>query len=562
MILDKTRQISGRTILLEVVGLILIVIGFILVLNNINSGPLKEFVFGNADMLTLPLVHQSLMLGEPFQWIFSSQIFLFPEALIYGISSLFGNNFKLALIINSFIAIILLYFAMRYVMRSFSNNKLVNISFSIMYITLVLLLQASEPRSDMSIAMYYFVTTAYYGVILSGLVAIGILSSVIKQENNKTLSAKSKILLGCLGCLSFLVGLSNPLFFLQVSAPLAIVLFIQRLFDFITTKLLIIVGSIIIGSLLTATLVRKVILSQFFSPTGNISNYFHFEDINLAIKTFYHMLLQMAHGTASQKIELSILVVLTLFSVSAFVYIVIMKIKKSKGWASKIQAHHFLLMAFAAVAPVTTTMGSILTGNAVMRYMMPILFFAPLAIIPLYVYIARAHLFLVKISVAAVAAILLIAILILARSPITITRELVTYYPTAAACMDNHLSGTEYKNGIAQYWRARVLQLNSKDGHIIEQTDATLKRFTWLYNKASYDMYDLSFVIVDRREKMISKEISNNPYFAIEGSSANYALGAPNNLYECEDFDIYAYDKGSHGHTVLNRTVRDRSMGR
>jgi len=238
-----------------------------------------------------------------------------------------------------------------------------------------------------------------------------------------------------------------------------------------------------------------------------------------------------------------------------------MRIKKSKGLTAKIQSHHFFIITFAAVAPVTTALGSLLTGNAIMRYMMPILFFAPLAIIPLYVYLAKSHILLVKIGILTLTVVLFLVGIILIKDPVSMTKDLVNYYPTATKCMDEKLSGTNYKNGIAQYWRARVMQLNSRDGHIVEQTDATMKRFTWLYNQSSYDMYDLSFVIVDKPAKITNPELSGDPFFTIQAPSVNYAFGVPSNLYQCEDFDIWAYDKGTRGHTILNSTVRDRTMG-
>jgi hypothetical protein len=78
--LDQLKSLLRRRALPELIPVAGVLGAFLIELRHIVNTQWENFFFNNSDMLTLPLVQQSIALKEPFHWVFSSQIFLFPRA--------------------------------------------------------------------------------------------------------------------------------------------------------------------------------------------------------------------------------------------------------------------------------------------------------------------------------------------------------------------------------------------------------------------------------------------------------------------------------------------------
>ncbi len=553
---------KAKYLALEVLALLVILAAFNLVLHHINTSMWKDFVFNNSDILTLPLVWQSIILHEPFHWVFSSQIFLFPEAVLYCLSALFsGGNFKIAVVINAFISILLLYILIRVLLRFIVKNKTYNIALSLLYILGILTFMAAGRRSDSNIAMFFFVTTSYYGVILSGLLSLILAMSLIKIgiPRKNIWRGKGIYILLAYVLVSFLTGLSNTLFFLQFSAPLLVVLVLTWLLKRFSPRMLawFIGGTILaVGA---SVVLRGTLLNQYFSPLGGISNYIHVRAIGTTIKTFFQIFRQMLEGGIKQEVEAIVLIFLVVGVICIFIYHLWTLTKRRPTDALALP--QFILIAFAAIAPIASIAGAIITGNPVMRYLLPVLFFSPLGFIPILStwLICHRRIFLISLGVVIIAVFTVSGVR--AGNPLANYSAAVDYYPSAAVCLDTKLANTPYKNGVAQYWRARDLQLNSTQDHRVVQVGAALQRFGWLYNNSDYNLYDLSFVVVDIPSAITSTEISKLPSFTIEPSTVIGLLGQPDNIYTCGDFYVYGYSAHNPGRILLNQRVRDLSLG-
>lgn len=549
-----SRFLQGH-VFYEVTAAIGIISAFCLVLNHINNTDWKDFVFANSDLLTLPLLWNSITSSEPFHWVFSSQIFLFPEFPLYALSSLFSSDFRSILLINAFFAIVIFYILLRAIASTVSKSRIINISFALLVAIILLGCIAIEQRPAPSIAINFFVTTSYYGVILSALFVLYATLAGLKSKSTKT----KRMLIGSSFVISLLTGVSNPLFFLQFSAPLLVSITLLTALKVVGRKPALQIILIQLGAVGLSIAIRKTVLSQYFSPLGDVSNYLHTENIVTAIHVYIGMIQQMLAGGLKEKLAITILGLLLLSSLILLVRILYRTFRKKGGGLVSGSISNAILISVGCIAPMATFFGSIVTGNALVRYLLPLLFILPIAFIPLYYTITKKYEHAVKLGI--IILVITVTLMALVKNPVQDISDLKNYRHTGAACLDAQLSGTPYKAGVAQYWRARVLQLNSQDGHIVEQTDGSLKRFGWLYNNATYDLHNLSFVVVDKPELTVSSDITTEGGIPILASSVLYALGQPNNIYNCEDFDIYTYDNASYGSKILNRTVRDKTMG-
>lgn len=540
----------------EITALLALAAGFGIVLFHIDTAGWKDFIFANSDITTLSLVWHSLAIDEPFRWVFSSQIFLFPELPIYTVASLFSDNFKDTLIINALFNILLLYVALRLLMRVLSRSKVVNISLATLLSAGILGILAIEDRTGANVAMYFMVTTAYYGVILSGILTLSATLLFLKWSHIASRVLFNRVLLAGIFFVSLFTGVSNPLFFLQVTAPMLGVLVLLLIIKSLSKKAFWQLSITYIASVIGSMVIRKVFLNDYFSPLGDITNYFHFTAIPAAIKTYIGIVQQMVLGNMAQKIELLIIIVVVIGALMVFFTTLRAKLAaRKKHAAAKQSDYSFFLIAFGCLAPIATIVGTIATGNPTTRYLLPVIFFTPLAFIPLFIPLGTRYKKHIIIGFFSLAALMLTGALI--SQSTKHLDNLRTYYPPSAQCLDTQLAGTPYKAGVAQFWRARGLQLNSQDGHVVEQVHPTIDRFNWLYNSATYTLHDLSFVVVDKPELVENPEISNHVAFTIQAGPVVELLGQPTAVYQCMDFDIYTYDDTNPGKRILNDRIRN-----
>lgn len=551
----QRKRLNKTSVVLEISALVIIGCLFTILAQHINTTAWKDFFFGYSDMLTLPLVWKSVLAGEPFNWVFSSQIFFFPELPLYIFSSLFSGNFKITILINAFLNIGIFYVLLRLITRSLSKDKIKTVAVSTILTALPLLLAIIEDRHSPNIAMFFFTTTAYYGVILSGLLSVLITIKLLKQPDEcKTTDKRTYMLLGTLLAVSILTGMSNPMFFLQFSAPFLVVIALLFWKKFVQTRLFLLLAVTQVLGIIFALLARKTVFKNFFSPLGDVSSYLHFDSMIPTIKAFRDMALQLLNGGIRNRLELLVGVLLVIGAFTLGIYF-LYKIFRKKSEKNNSPSDLFLI-GFGTVSTISSMVGVAITGNALTRYLLPVILFFPLACIPFLLRLKWP-----KAAPGLCLTSLILATIVIASNSLSAFSSLTTYYPSASQCVDTSLSGTEYKNGVAQYWRARVLDLNSKQEHVVEQTLGNMTRFTWLYNPAAYDKHDVSFVIVDIPEHMYNIEVPPVPTFVITKTMTTATLGEPSHVFSCGDFDIYTYDQGSTGRELLNQLVRDRSKG-
>ncbi len=549
----------------ELCAILAIVFGFVIEFHHIVFSSWKQFFFNNSDVLTLPLVGQSIALHEPFHWVFSSQIFLFPEGLLYAISRLFTPNFQDALVLNALINCLALYGLWRLLVHQVIRNVSVERLFSVVATLFLLLVALLEVREKAQIATYFLATTIYYGVILASLAALALqIRYLDKPTSGKGLFGRRYLLASLFG-LAFLVCVSNPLYLLQFVIPLVIVAAIGLLVNLLPPK----ETSVLIATQLVACglalEVRKHFLQAYFSKLGGLGDYLHFNQIGETFRTYKFLLLQLLQGGWQQKLQ----VFLTFFNLLAALILFIIwlhagtKRKPGKVWRAVASPGAFIAVGLAGVAPILAMTGTILTGNSQTRYLIPAIVFPLFAWIPL---LRLAWFDSQKVKALASKVVLGLAAALLLGLPLATPLKSVSsvhnYYTGDERCLDVSLANQAYSAGVAQYWRARVLQLYSKHHLKVIQVMGNLDKFTWLYNSADYQIYHPSFVIVDKSPAPFpEQELSLAPNFAILPDRTQNLLGSPSGIYNCPSFYIYLYPPDSPGYTKLNAMIRDPNTG-
>src|SRR4051794_4884923 len=68
-----------------------------------------DFFLYSGDSLFMVLLRQSLARKEHIEWVVSSQFNLFPEGVLYAISSLVTNSVRASLVLNGVLNVVLFY---------------------------------------------------------------------------------------------------------------------------------------------------------------------------------------------------------------------------------------------------------------------------------------------------------------------------------------------------------------------------------------------------------------------------------------------------------------------
>ena len=558
----NNTQDERTGILLEALSILAVISGFFIELRFIVTSAWENFLFNNSDMLTLPLVQQSIALKEPFHWIFSSQIFLFPEAVLYTLSATISPNFRVALVVNALLSCLIFYVLMRLITRYFQVSATLSRLFAALSALFVLFLARLEVAQALSVATMFLVTTSYYGVILSALLSIALIIRLLRTTADKWRGRSLEVTSAILFAVALLTALSNPLYAFQFVAPLALVCGLGWLINILSFKRLCwIVGPQVIATELAMTL-RKHFFSQYFSKQGDVSNYLHYSNAYFTAETFKDMLREMVYGVWEQKLEVTLIfgaifLAIALFLISIYIYTRKVKLTENKNASAT-----FILLGIAGIAPAALISGLIITGDPVLRYMLPIIFYPLLAIIPLLKAFDK-HQRSQSISLTLLlACTLFVFVTALFSHPISTVTTVSDYYTQDQQCLDNTLGGTSYTVGIAQYWRARGLQLGSRRGIKVLQVEGVPARFDWLYNSSDYQIYKPDFVIVDKLPAPhFDPNVSYNPAFTISAYNAKIVIGEPTHIYSCPSFYIYTYAVNNPGRAILDKRLMNPSLG-
>jgi len=112
-VLQARRDLSGSAWFWLVELVPVVAFAGLIVLNHFATTRWPDAFLYNADSLVLPLIKQSISDGERFRWVFSSQLFIFPEAPLYWLSSLPTDSARVALATNAIVNLTALYALLR-----------------------------------------------------------------------------------------------------------------------------------------------------------------------------------------------------------------------------------------------------------------------------------------------------------------------------------------------------------------------------------------------------------------------------------------------------------------
>lgn len=524
-----------------VLGLSLLATGHL-----IQSNWQELFLF-NGDSLTLALYAQSLFSGEVRDWTFSSQIFFFPEILIYLICYALAPTLESSFIFNAVINFCLCVFLLYKIAAAAGANRSTRTGFSLIASALLFFYIALEQRAEVNVTALVTLVlfnTYYFGSILSALLIAWVTCRVLSDSRGQ--HRISYLVIGLCAAATYF---SNPMFLLQGAIPFVLAIVGIRLLKLIEKSdagglVVAIIFGVVLGQLL------RMIFSDHVGKS--VGKYIHLRSFMDGLQGVGSNLVKVSASPLST-FEYTVIAVLLLVAVIVTSRYVISTMRDRTERPSTSPALAFITL-FSTGAAVVTLLGTIISGNYLMRY------FLPIAIFPIFVFLiiplqASTRSWVqskVYFSVAALSSLALVsAALFLTPTMASLSWRHGAQPSSAHAairCFNQAMTDKSF-NVVGTFWTTRTLDAYRQSSARALQVNEHFEPTLWLNNRETYRDLKVNGVIVSR------------PVDGIRLKGAIYdedtrLLGSPDRVFACADFDIYFYQDASSGFRYLSEQMK------
>ena len=526
---------------------VVIAVSLIAVGQVLQSNWNELFLF-NGDSLTLALYAKSLFSGELRDWTFSSQIFFFPEIFIYVICYALTPNLEWSFILNGLVNYWLYAFLLYRIASAIGASLLARCGFTILSVCLLLLYCSLEQGAEVNVTALvtlFLFNTYYFGAVLCTLCVTWICCCILNSDQFARRYGYGLIL-----ALTAMTYFSNPMFLLQGAMPfVACILFMKWYLksDTDTSRGLII-------SMISGVLLGQLMRMIFSDHVGkSIGKYVHFRSVIDGVQGFGANLARVAETTSGTVEFLIIGVLLTTAIGVAIRYFATTPRARDLSSAPANHALLFLVL-FSAVSACATLVGTLVSGNSLMRY------FLPVALLPVFVLlttllqaqqgngaVVRRYFGLCLIAGFAVMA------MAIGRSNSGVNFSWLSdarysQHHEGILCFNRHMSDKPF-NAVGTFWSTRTLDAYSTTRARALQVNERFEPTLWLNNRATYKDVAINGVIVSRPQGNVRQK--GNIY-----AEDTRFLGSPDRILPCKDFDIYFYADGSPGFTQLAEQMK------
>ncbi|WP_157109251.1 hypothetical protein [Cryobacterium arcticum] len=510
------------------------------------TGAWQDMFLHNGDSIVLPMILQSFSRQETFEWVFSSQLFFFPEIPLYAVSALFAPTPQAALAINAGLNLVLLYGALRWVGSILSPQRfprhaiVLSALLCIGLFAVFVVLERDPVVNSTAMATFFLLTTYYSGSVLSGLAVVSlslwmIRNPVIERGQFRALAPRSAAVFA----ISWLTATSNPLFLLQIAAPLAVTLLLLLFMGRVNW----IVFSVVVGVqavAAAASLLTRRLLVAFYST--DVAGYVRTDEIPASMKALSQVVLDLLDRKSG---TLKLVLLVALMSISAGYLLVALYAQARPQMAKRFSTTKVFIASYVSITVVVLLLGYIVTGSTTTRYLIPLFIIPLLGGVALLTSVGERILRRWPLRANRVILSMLGVLLVLggagtALSAPRLAEVTASEEFSSADCLDSFLAGKS-ANGVASFWSSRPMELyGSHTGVILQVYPDSLSAQAWMINMASFVDRDFSYVVVD------------GTWMTAENVQS---LGKPAAIHQCGSYDIYDYE-GTEGKSLLTGSVQ------
>jgi hypothetical protein len=436
-------------------------------------------LYFDGDSMLPALLQSSVRIGQSQDWALSAPLFL-PEAALYlGVSAL-GLPVAVTLTLVGIVNWLVLYGAMRFVAgarRSPQAPFLALGGFSL--IASLALLESSVSRDSLEGASLLSTSTYYSATVIGSVLIVGFILRAVAA----TASTRRTVLLIAMFLVTAFSTLTNPLVVPWCVGPLCLAvagLAAVRVLPWgrAGAWLLLLTTAVALGMLARLPFAGMLVESvdAIYRPTLFASSAGYYAGLLAAMASSWH-----------GAVELGIIVSLMVVAV----VITIRSVRRGEPLVA-------LASTIAWLSPVVVVTGAILAGTFAARYLQPIFFLPPIAIVAGMQLNSPPLRWRALVTAAGI--IPLLAAITLVPQATRQTAPLRSDFDSVQCVVDwVTRSG---RVGAGQYWTIRAPKAYLPDPRQLVQTDADLDPYVWLVNRHDYDGVERVSFIVDSADSV------------------------------------------------------------
>jgi hypothetical protein len=529
-----------------VLGISLFAVGQLL-----QSKWIDLFLF-NGDSLTLALYAQSLFSGEPRDWTFSSQIFFFPEIVLYLICYALTPTLEWSFILNACVNFWLYAFLLYKIAKSVGASIFLRSGFVLLASCVLLLYIALEQHAEVNVTALvtlFLFNTYYFGAVLCSLLVAWMSCRVLAEPRQD-----KRFVYGLIAICSAATYFSNPMFLLQGAIPFALTLAVMHWLRASEKRVLYGLMIAVLAGVAGGQLLRMVLSDHVGKSVGKYVHLRSFIDGLQGVGNNFAKVSQTSAGVVEYSIIICLLIASIVIALRC-VWVVRLSSRQSDGSASQAtQSSLLFLVLFAASSACITIVGTIVSGNFLMRYFLPVALFPLFAIVcfPLCAGIFYGKWSRVYFAACALVGFAACGFALRASPPMSnfswIFTSPFSETHSGIRCF-NDLMAKHRFNAVGTFWTARTLDAYGDSGARVLQANERFEPTLWLNNRATYKHLQVNGVIV-------SHAIDNVRHKGNIYPESTHVLGKPDKVYPCKDFDIYFYEDGSGGFRYLAEQMK------
>ncbi len=457
-----------RTWVRELAGWLCAAAVSIITVSTVASSARADLLFRDGDSLVVAMLARSLLSGESLDWAMSSVLFLPETAVFTAIDAALPLTENGLLAVSAVVNLLALYGAIRLVAGR-RRAGFAPVAWSVIALGVfgvLAMTDVSASREALDLASLQLTTTYYSATVIGVVITVGIVRRVVDDDR---LRASPLLALGAVALVS---ALSNPLYAVWATLPLAIVLGIVAISAPLRTRVLVSAAVLLAGTV--AGFLTRIPFAAWITNTG--IRYAQPDQWHESVGYYARLIVERCQSLPG---------LLGLLITVAFIVVAIVRTAQRGDAGSR------LVAAMAWTAPIVVVVGAIALGTHAARYLQP-LAFAPVLVLVSAPRVIRLPAHLLRSAAAIVGAVLLVV----GGFSIPRLADAATRPDPDLACVTDWVEASD-RTGAGQFWTVRLPALHLADPSRLVQVDHQLNGYAWLVNRTDFAVREVSFLIED-----------------------------------------------------------------
>jgi len=457
----------------------------------------SALLFSDGDSMLPVLVMRSIEVGQPQDWAMSSVLFL-PELLVFGALWMLrlggdgGTHVDATIVVNAVVNLVALYAVLRAAAgrRGRAVAPVAGALAAFVAFAVLAALDHTASRDSLELASLMTTATYYSATVIAVILTLGLLRRIADQPSRRAGP------LVAVGLVAAVAVLSNPLFLLWATAPLAVLLIVVGMRR--RERALLWATGVLAGGSVAGYLGR-IPLAPFIANDG-----LGYIDVGRmgASAAYYGRLVVDLAGSPGGAASLAVTTLLFVTAVGG-------SIRLGSGSRAGARPGAFLVATAGWVLPLVVATAAIALGTNAARYLQPVVFapVAALVVLPDVLRTSRPPAAVPRSGRPGerrgdrpwrIAVVVAGAAVVVASGVVGVPALAAATHRTDAdlTCVTTWVDASG-RTGGGQYWTVRLPKAHVADPRALVQVDDTLRPYDWLVNRDDAAVGSISFLVTD-----------------------------------------------------------------